>query len=456
MKKWIKLKSAFGKYKANDLIELDLAIADAYIEQGVAEDATKEVNDALKDFGAAGFGTALREFSGEMSKAVKEAVEEIRKEAGNRTRIEPVAGGAEADKKKNLGDFVCLVVKAGNYRDIDGMQAAQKALGEVYAAENRKGMTESEGANGGYWTVPEAFETMLMKQAAEDAVILPGSTQVPMGAKAVSWPALDQYQVPTEGNSAMFGGVTVSRKAETSKRDGSKPQAKKIKLECNDLTAYTQYSRDLDMDSTGTLSTMLVELIGGAIGWRRDYEHFNGSGAGQCLGVLKSPALIRIPRKAGGTISYQDPVKMLSRLTPDARKNAVWVAHPFLLENLMEIKDDSGRLIMMPTMTNSQGPLATASAEQMLNRPIFWSEKIGVPGADFDLILIDRRRYLVGQRAGIEIGLSEHFLFDTDEIAIRAKIRDDGQPSCLAPFYLADGSKTNQISPFVGLKAATN
>lgn len=447
---WIKIKKALGKYKADEIIEVDDAVGKAYIEANAAEESSQAA-ETVKNLGLGDFEESIKGFTAGLGNILREATTSIQQA---RLTVEPLE--QQADKTKSLGDFVNNIVRAVSVADLEGCQAAQKRLSEDYGCK-KKGMEESQGTTGGYWTTPEEYETAIMREAWAEAIILPGSTNVPMGAKAQSWPALDQYKPPKAGDSAEFGGVVVSRKGENQPRDKTQAGAKRIKLEANDLTALTQYSRDMQEDTPASLSAMLTELIGGAIGFRRDWEHFYGSGEGQCQGITKSKAMIKVKRKQLGTVTYNDVARMLSRLTPAAMKRAVWVAHPFYLETFLTMTDGSGRLIYVPTMTTSDGPIATNPVPRLANLPVFYSEKAQPMGTFGDFMVVDRKSYLTGQRSGMEIGLSEHFAFDTDMITIRAKIRDDGQSRLLGPLPLGDGSgatdptKQNYVSAFVGL-----
>jgi HK97 family phage major capsid protein len=86
----------------------------------------------------------------------------------------------------------------------------------------------------------------------------------------------------------------------------------------------------------------------------------------------------------------------------------------------------------------------------LLGLPIRFTEKVPALGTTGCLSLIDPTQYGTADRQGLEVGISEHFLFDTDQIAFRFKIRNDGQPLWLAPYTSADAAAT-KFSPFVQL-----
>ena len=152
--KWIKLKKAMHGHEAGALIQVDEAIAKAYIEAGAAEDGGKGPDQAIEAVGLEELSKALKGFTDEMGTTFKAAAENVRK-AGAFPTIEPLE--QQADKTKSLGDFVKNVVKAGDLQDLDGLKKAQERLSKEYGSNLKKGMEESSGTGGGLWTVPVIF-----------------------------------------------------------------------------------------------------------------------------------------------------------------------------------------------------------------------------------------------------------------------------------------------------------
>jgi HK97 family phage major capsid protein len=447
--KWIKLLKDHSGHKAGVLLQVEEIVAKAYIDAGLAEDGGDGPTKAIEAIGLEELRKEMKAFGTGMGEVFKEATADLKKTF----KIEP--GPQQADKTKSLGDFVAHIVKAGDIRNLEQCQASQNRLAKEYGAKFgiQKGQEESSGGAGGFWTVPVEFEKTILMEQAENAVILPGVTAVPMGARAKEWPSLDQYQTPTNGNSAYFGGITVSRKGENTQRSQTQAAATKIKLEANDLTAYATFTRDDQQDSDGVVESMLTMLIGGAIGWRRDWEHMWGSGEGQPLGYIGCDAMLTQARAVALSVTWLDIAGMLKYLQPSSQKRAVFVAHPYLLQQFLTLTDPSGRYIYIPAFPGNQIGAAGINPSPMLaNIPVLFTEKAAAPGNLGDFTLCDRKAILSGMRSGIELGLSEHFLFDTDQIALRAKVRDDAQPWLKKPIKLSDGSAgTNKVSAFIGL-----
>lgn len=449
MKRWIKLLQVVADHKAGDLIQVEEATARAYITAGLAEEAqapesqlTEAEREEIRQIG--------RDFAVDLAKEIRQGLAHgLRRpnvSGDGGVEFETIEGVDRDDR--SFGGFMRDALVALGAVPSEDREKAVNRLSHPWSRGGygvKRAMSSTTGASGGY-TTPVIYESQVFKVAAEQGVILPGATTKPMGAKTVEWPALNQYTAPSAGQTAMYGGVSVYRKTESSQRTASNPTFAKVALTAIDLTAYCEIPRDLVADSTAVLDSMVPELMGGAIGWREDWEAFNGNGSGQFLGCLNAPATISLSRNTSSHIKYQDIFGMYVRLYSAGKKNAVWLVHPYTVSELMQIQDPSSRFIMIPWQPqgNDATPLGSASMSgfKMLGLPVLETEKAPVLGSTGDLMLIDRSAYYVGQRAGLEIGLSEHFKFDTDQIAIRAKIRNDGQPALKKAITLADGSNT--------------
>lgn len=444
---WIELLEAVGEHAAGDQIDVKEETARKYIAAGIAKDAGDSPNQALLAAAGQRFADALGKVTKDAATAIDQATENLR-----RPRIEVVTD--EADQRgRSLGDQVQLIYRAlGGSSDPEVIQKAHNRLTTSWkdgGYGSKRGMAEGQGSTGGYLTAV-TYESQIFEVMAENGVIVPGATEVPLGTRQVEWPALNQYTVPTAGQSAFFGGVQIFRKSENAQRTASQPSFAKITLAANDMTAYTEISRDELEDSTAVLDAKIPQLFGLALGWREDWEALNGTGSGQFLGIYNSPGSLILTRNTGGTIVYQDVFGMFVRMISQGKKNAVWVCHPYTIQTLMQLVDPANHFIMLPYYSATQGALQNDFQYRMLGLNVLESEKAPTLGNTGDLILVDRSKYLVGRRSGIEIGLSEHFKFDTDQVAMRAKVRNDGQLQMKKPITLADGTK--QVSAAVILQ----
>lgn len=459
MPKWLELTQDVGENKAGKFLEVEDNVHTSYIGAGLAKDGGDGPETVILQRALDRFGEKLQGFVTGTADRISAATEAIAKRPN--VRVETVED--ESDKTRGIGDFMRCTVNAigcAMTGDFEGAKANHERLVKVYKVQRtgaqgdsliQRNMTESTGSSLGY-TTPVIYESMILKEAAEEQVFLPRARRVPLGARETQWPALNQYQVPNKGQSAMFGGVQVYRKGEATQRTVSDVKTTKVTLFAQDMTAFFELSRDSMQDSTAVLDAMIPMLGGQAIGWRSDWEAWQGSGSGQMLGIVNAPCTILVTRNTASHIKYQDVFTMYTRLLPRAKAGACWFVHPFAMNDVMQLQDPAGHFIYFPILTAPpEGQIGTPPSGRLLGLPLYETEKAFPLGTQGDLSLCAMDRYLYGERSGLEVGLSEHFLFDTDQVAIRLKVRNDGKPQLKAPIYLADGSQSNQVSAFVVL-----
>ncbi|HYV40099.1 MAG TPA: phage major capsid protein, partial [Gemmataceae bacterium] len=127
--------------------------------------------------------------------------------------------------------------------------------------------------------------------------------------------------------------------------------------------------------------------------------------------------------------------------------NTVWAIHPTVIVKLYTMTGNTGTSANAIFLDNArQKPTMT-----LFGIPIVVSEKLPALGTLGDVLLMDLRHYLVGDRQMVEIAYSEHFKFQNNQSAWRFVARVDGQPWIRSAVTLSDASST--LSPFVGLAA---
>lgn len=514
MSKYIMFTKDVGDYKSGEYSQVEDPVAKQFIDMKVAEAAPE---DPIARTVAMSQRQVMASIEAQFQKQMEEQKAQAKKyEIASRDFARPKHNFAignpdwtsEKDKIRNQPEnewFRSLVYAI--CRDVDPEVRKQKH--DFLTTDYNEGgwgcraMAEGTGSLGGY-TTPVLYESQVFEIASEQSIIVSRADIKPMGARQVEYPALNQYLTPSPGQSAFFGGMQIFRKGENTARAEVDVLWKKISLLAQDLTAYTEISRDLIQDSTVPMDAYVVRLMGQAIGWREDWESINGSGTGQFQGFLagavfaanagttQCPATIVVTRhlaanKFGNVnqaIDFNDILNMKIRMIVGAR-DPVWIVHPYSLATLGKLQDSSGRLIFVPYsyvggLQTNQNPApagvgnqnwaggfggGNAGANQrlagyLLGDPVLVSEKVTPPstnatdatstyGTTGELSYVDCKSYWVGRRSGIETGLSEHYLFKNDELAIRAKVRNDGRPGQLAPITLADGTST--VSGFVTL-----
>ena len=114
----------------------------------------------------------------------------------------------------------------------------------------------------------------------------------------------------------------------------------------------------------------------------------NGTGAGQLLGLLNSPALISVAKESGqvaGTLVKENIDAMWERCWAPARAQSVWLINQDVERALTAMTIDvgtGGTPVYSPPGGMSQAPYAT-----LLGRPVVCIEQCSTRGTKGDIIL---------------------------------------------------------------------
>jgi HK97 family phage major capsid protein len=345
------------------------------------------------------------------------------------------------DDFKHLGGFLGAVKAAtlGRKRD--------PRLKEYFEPGEAKDMSGGSGELGGFQIPIEAYNEM-MAVAAPRTIMRAGSTIVRMGSRSLEVPVLDQTDGGS-GNPAYFGGVQTYWTEEAAARTASDMKFRQMKLEIHDLAGYTRVSNTLLEDANRALADYLGGDMGfpGAIAWQEDFAFLRGSGVGMPRGILGAPATIKPgSRTTSSTVKYDDLVNMLDLFMGDS---PIWIANMKLRAHLMRMAG--------PTATNYAGMYLWGNAEagvpaQLLGTPIFFTDKLPAVGSEGDIMLVDRRYYLIGDRevSTVRMEASGDELFKFNQTAFRFIHRVDGRPWLSEAIKLPDDTF---VSPFVTLPA---
>lgn len=325
--------------------------------------------------------------------------------------------------------------------------------GGSWVPVEKAALAESSGITGGY-TVPPEMSKQLLTIAAENQVFAPKCSKMPIAAKSITVPSLDLTGT-TAGRSPFLGGLVATWHAEAQSRDESEPTFRQTELTAWELSFYTLASNTLLADNAVALDSFLTTLFSMAIDWYTEYAFLRGDGVGKPLGVLSCPALVSITRGTTARIRWVDVATMESRLLAASADRAIYLAHQSIKPDLFQMHDSQGNQTAYgagrPVFISSDGGMSKKLPDTLVGRPIYYSEKLPVLGTAGDLLLVDPFFYLLGTRMEIEIAVSAHAAFRTNQMAWRIVWRGDGRPWLANSITLADGSHT--VSPFVAIAA---
>ena len=321
--------------------------------------------------------------------------------------------------------------------------------GEFYSAmvsgqrDSRMKFSQLEGIDSqGGFAVPPEYAAGIMDSALERELIRPGASIYPMRAKELKVTAWD---AETHTGSSLYGGISAHWESEGSSLSTDEAKLRQIGLLAKKLAFLGKASTELLEDSATFASDFQAALTKSA-SFFLDQAFLQGSGAGRPLGILNSPCLITVSAEAGqtaGTVVHENFVKMWARCLPESRSRSVWIIHNDLIPDVLSLSFAVGT-------GGVPSPVYDRSSGTILSRPVLFTEKLPAAGSLGDVLLVDRSAYGIGMRTEIQLVISPHVHFQTDEIAFRLRVRIDGQPLLDQVVTPVSG---NTLSPFVTLAA---
>jgi HK97 family phage major capsid protein len=354
-----------------------------------------------------------------------------------------------------FGHWLVNVGKACSQRhheQADGVATLQKTYGKSLAKRwghldvlDPSGLrtktalsVEAGGASGGY-LVPQQLYDDLMVDVSEESFVRPEALKQPMDSATLDLPLPDaETATGTAGVPPFFGGIQLKWTSEAvSIGETAETSFRSVSLRANDLTGYALVSNPLMQDAMG-LDAWLRRLFGKSVAWFEDYAFMRGTGVGQPLGVLNSGAAIKVNRNASSHVKYVDTSGMLTKLLPYSYLHASWLFTVSSTSELVQLIDSSGKTAWVPNYPNQRDGEKNRSIGLLFNRPMYVTEKLPALGTLGDVVLFDPSLYVIGDRQAMEIAVSPHPQFKTNQSVWRIVERVDGRPWFDQTITLAD------------------
>ena len=334
----------------------------------------------------------------------------------------------------NLAENITAIIRASSGGSMDSRLA--------YQMRAPTGMNEANPSDGGF-LIQTDFATQILERAYQSSPIVSRVRRIPIGPNS-NGIKLNAF-AETSRVSSVLGGIIPYWVGEGYDKTDTMPQFRQIELSLKKLACLWYMTDELISDSTAA-SSVAERGFAQAIDKELEKVIIRGTGAGQPLGILASPALVSVTRaQAGATISATDVIAMYARFRPGA--NSAWVASRSIFPQLAAIQLNDN-LLYTPESTG----LRDAPSGQLFGYPVLFVECASALGTVGDLTLCSLDDYLLATKGGVQMASSIHVKFVSDQSTFRAVIRVDGQPwdnSALTP---ADNSNT--VSPFVALASA--
>ena len=385
------------------------------------------------------FDAKTSELKEEIKAVVSEALEPLEKDVAE---IKVTASQREEDKVEkggfaNFGEFAKSVQSSKNGMD--------EKLGKWINVAT-KTLNEGIQSDGGF-TVPPEFSRSLWERGIETSQFYSRCFDIPTSSNEYHLPAL----VDESHASSLYGGVTLSYKAEEAAYSATYPKFREIEWKLNKLTGLTYISDEMLEDSSQNMSAVISRLFSDAMAWYIDKDILTGSGAGKPLGILYAPSIIdatAVTGQVADTVVYQNLVNMWVRSW--RKGNLVWGCNSNVLAQLMTMSIEGGTASTPVWIPGNDASVAPNGS--IFGKPIIESEHFPTIGDTGDIMLIDFSQYGVAHKnnGGVKTATSMHLKFDYDQLAFKISFRWDGQSMWNSAFTPANGDTK---SPFIKLAA---
>lgn len=331
----------------------------------------------------------------------------------------------------------------GGFESFGEMLHAIKYGDKKGRLEHLKSQSLVDGESGGYM-VPEQFSDELLQISNAQSIIRPMATVIPAGDypdARMSLPALNYAN-------GQQGGVAVGWVEEGGLKLDTEASFKNVELQPKEVAGVITVNDTL-LRNAPAASNVFGQLLMAAITKAEDIAFINGDGIGKPLGFANKLNIGRIvvKRAAANKIQTDDVANMLVNFPAEELQDACFIAHNTTVADLIKLQDASGRFIFV------QGDLTKQLPATLMGIPIKLTGYNAPIGKEGDLILVNLKKYVIKDGAGIAVGMSEHVKYLNNQTVIKAFRTVDAKPWVNAPYLLPGGGV--QVSPYVVLGTET-
>ena len=278
------------------------------------------------------------------------------------------------------------------------------------------------------------------------ALVAPWLRRFRMQKPSASIPGVDET---SRQNGSRWGGVASTWLAEGTTIPASFARFKNVEFVAHKIAALLVATREI-MADVSMFSEWARAAFTADLSFRIDSAIISGTGAGQPLGLLNTPALITIPKDNGQatkTITQSNIENMWAALPVNSRRRAIWIAHENVEAQLSTVLppglSPSQAAIYMP-----QGTAGTEDWPRLKGRPLVVVEQANPVGTPGDLLLIDPTTYAVAAMDS-RLDISAEVDWTSDQVLLRLIWRVDGRP--LYTSAITSFSDVTLRSPYIAL-----
>lgn len=309
------------------------------------------------------------------------------------------------------------------------------------------GGNETVDSEGGFLVAPEFAPGVWQRAYAESDLASRCFDQPMTASNRLVVNAVDE---DSRVDGSRWGGIQSYWLGESGTFTASQPKFRQMELIAKKLIVLS-YATEEQLVDGPAFAAYLDKVVPLEFAFQIDNTVYNGTGAGQPLGVLNSGSLITQAKDSAdstATISTTDVFNMWGRMWAPSRKNAAWFVNQDVEKVLWNLTRGSGTAVeLLYTGPGEKGNGGNYGV--MMGRPVIPVEYAATLGTPGDIVLADLTQYYLARKSGIQMDTSIHVQFLTDQMAFRWKARLDGQPAWKKPLTPKNGTTT--LSPFVAL-----
>lgn len=322
------------------------------------------------------------------------------------------------------------VLEEGAIRTEDSsfQKAAYRALTE--------GSPTTSASGGGVLTpiafLQDQFVTALTSPVA--VLNVPGTDVIPITNPVVS--------LPRESTAA-----TATTASEAATLSASDPSFSQQVITAKKVYGYRQFSNELLADANPALMSFLSRTLGRDVGLQKDFQFLAGPGTGSSLqgiaGYSGLTTVTGLPATNGQNPTYDTLIQQIWALRRANVEPNAWVMHPAAAQALALVKDSAGRPLFLDgslyQLGGAQIPIAANGAGfqasgytpnvargMLLGYPVYFSTQLSITqtqgsASNCTTIYLGNFNYCrILERQAVDLAVSEHILFTTDQTAVRA------------------------------------
>ena len=304
------------------------------------------------------------------------------------------------------------------------------------------GMGETVPSHGGF-LVPEQVAGGILEKVYGVGTLMSIFPRDPVQGNSMTYNVVDET---SRADGSRYGGLYGYWMAEAAQKTASHPLFRQLELKLKKVAALV-YATDELLEDANALQSWIMNTVPNELRFRVEDAIVNGTGVGQPLGILSSPALIALARTTTDAFDSADIGRMWGRRYPGVN-DYVWLASHTLFPSLLNLAVGTTPVFLPP------GGLSGLPYATLLGRPYYETEYQPAAGTQGDIILVSPSCYkMIEKSGGIQSASSIHVNFIYDESVFRFVYRVDGCPLWASAVTEHDAVTT--ISPYVTLAATT-